>query len=191
MKESMSTAVAAELPPIVPDVRLSERIWFNALWFQITWFCVVLGRETLLPVSVALILLHLALVRDTWRELLRLSSIAVIGISADALFSLSGLFEFPNDALVPLWLCCLWFAFATTLTRSLAWLGQRLVLAGLLGAIALPLNYWAGQRLGAVVFPYSLPITLGSMSVVWLVTLPLMYRVCGLMTRARQEGGGQ
>lgn len=191
MKESMSTAIAAELPALAADTRLTEKVWFNALWFQTTWFCLVLGRETLLPLSAALILLHLALVRDTWTELLRLSSIAIIGIAADALFSSSGLFKFPNDALVPLWLCCLWFTFATTLTRSLAWLGQRLVLAGLLGAIALPLNYWAGQRLGAVVFPYSLPVTLGSMSLVWLVTLPLMYRVCALLTRAEQEDSDQ
>ena len=186
MKEAVSTAIAPDSATTGGVTRLSERVWFNAVWFQTTWFCLVLGRETLLPLSGALLLLHLVLVRDAWTELLRLSSIAAIGVSADALLSYSGIFHFQGDVLVPLWLICLWFVFATTLTRSLAWLGRHLALTAVVGAIALPLNYWAGMRLGAVEFPQSLTLTLATMSVLWMVTLPLMYRVCAVLVRAEQ-----
>ena len=40
---------------------ISETYWFNALWFQSIWFCAVLGREDLVPVIAALLLVHLAL----------------------------------------------------------------------------------------------------------------------------------
>ena len=41
----------------------------------------------------------------------------------------------------PLWILCLWAAFALTLTRSLAWLMRRPWLAALLGALGAPLAY--------------------------------------------------
>ena len=186
MKDLVSPTVSPAAPDLARSDRWSEKLWFNALWFQTTWFCLVLGRESLLPVSGALILLHLALVRDPWTELLRLSSIAAIGVSVDAVLSYSGLFYFPGDVLVPLWLCCLWLTFATTLTRSLAWLGRHPLLTGLVGAVALPLNYWAGQRLGAVEFPQPLIVTLGTMALLWLVMLPLMYRVSKFLAEAEK-----
>ena len=94
MKDVVSTAIAPDHAALTSATRLSEKLWFNALWFQTTWFCLVLGRETLLPVSGALLILHLALVRDTWAELLRLSTVAAIGISIDALLSYN---VGPND----------------------------------------------------------------------------------------------
>ena len=42
---------------------------------------------------------------------------------------------------------------AGTLAVSLRWLQRRLVLAGVLGAIAAPLAYLAGARLGALTLP--------------------------------------
>lgn len=180
MEDIVSTAVPATARP----ARFSETIWFNALWFQSTWFCTVLGRDSLLPLAVAMIVLHLALVRDVWRELLPLSTIAAIGISVDATLSYTGVFQFSGGVLVPLWLCCLWLAFATTLTRSLAWLGSRRGWAAAAGFLVIPLNYWAGQRLGAVTFPQPLGITLGIMAVTWAVMLPCIYRISSLLTQA-------
>jgi hypothetical protein len=88
------------------------------------------------------------------------------------------------------WFNALWFTFATTLTRSLAWLGRRPIVTALVGAVALPLNYWAGQRLGAVAFPQTLALTLATMSVIWLFTPPLMYRASALLGRAEQGEKG-
>jgi len=171
-----STTLAAATKP-----RLTEALWFNALWFQSVWFCTVLGRETLLPLALTLLGLHLVLVRDTRRELLQMTAVAAVGISVDTALSSSGVFLFPGGSLVPLWLCCLWLAFATTLARSLAWLGRHALLAGFLGALALPLNYWAGQRLGAVQFGYSLPVTLGAMAAVWAVLFPCLFKLTQLI----------
>ena len=162
--------------------RLTDTVWFNALWFQSVWFCAVLGRDTLLPVAIFLILIHLSLARDTRIELFNLSRLAAVGIAVDAILSTTGIFAFPGGVLVPLWLCCLWMAFATTLTRSLAYLGSRPLLCALAGAVVFPLNYWAGQRLGGVDFPHSLPLTLGIMALIWGVMLPLMYRLAAKLT---------
>lgn len=168
---------------------LAEVHWFNALWFQTTWFCAVLGRHELLPVIAALLGLHLVLVRDTGRELLKLSALAAVGISVDAGLSATGVYQFQGGALVPLWLCGLWLAFATTTTRSLSFLASRPRLTALAGAVVLPLNYWAGQRLGAVEFGYSLPITLAAMSATWLVMLPVIYRLSRLLDGVRVTYG--
>lgn len=164
--------------------RLTETLWINALWFQSVWFCAVLGRETLLPLALALLCLHLVVVRDTLRELLQMTTVAAVGISVDAALSFSGVFLFPDGSLVPLWLCCLWLAFATTLSRSLAWLGRNTLLAGCLAALALPLNYWAGQRLGAVEFGYPLPVTLAIMAALWAVLFPLLFKLTRLIGAA-------
>jgi len=166
---------------------IAETSWFNALWFQSIWFCAVLGREDLVPVTAALLLVHIALVRDSSRELLQLSTLAFMGIGVDACLSLTGVFQFPNGVLVPLWLCGLWTAFAAVTGRSLAFLANRPALASLAGAIAFPLNYWAGARLGAVEFGYPLVTTLAVMSLVWAIMLPLMYRLTGLIASADYE----
>ena len=177
---TIASAIAVKKP-------LVDRIWFNALWFQSIWFSTVLGGDTLLPLAAGLLLLHLVLVRNTWHELLQLSTHAAIGISVDATLSTAGIFQFPRDVLVPLWLCCLWLGFAATLTRSLAYLGSRPLLVAAAGAVVFPLNYWAGQRLGAVDFPEGLSVTMGIMAVSWMCVLPAMYKVAGQLTRAREH----
>ena len=187
MTDYIPPADTAPKPPMtvskLMNGDLTDTVWFNALWFQSVWLCTVLGRDTLLPVAIFLILLHLALARDTRVELFNLSKLAAIGIAVDATLSATGVFAFSGGVLVPLWLCCLWMAFATTLTRSLAYLGSRPLLCALAGAVVFPLNYWAGQRLGGVDFPQSLALTMGIMALFWAVVLPLMYRLAAKLTR--------
>ena len=179
-----STAPATHIAPTLADTR-----WFNALWFQTVWFFAVLGREAFLPATLLMIALHLYLVSNKSRELLQLSSVAAIGIGADAMLHITGVYQFAGNALVPLWLCGLWLAFATTMTRSLAFLGQRPWLAAVAGAVALPLNYWAGQRLGAVTFGYPLPVTLVAVALTWGILLPVMYRLSATIDAATQQEG--
>ncbi|HEY7775386.1 MAG TPA: DUF2878 domain-containing protein, partial [Kineobactrum sp.] len=136
----------------VPATHLTDKLWFNAVWFQTLWFCAVLGRDQLLAVTLGIIALHLVLVPRRLAELRQLAVLGGLGIAVDAGLSLSGIFVFPGGVLVPLWLCCLWLAFATTLGRSLAAFGPRPWLAALAGGIVVPLNYFAGSRMGAVEF---------------------------------------
>lgn len=170
--------------------RVADTLAFNALWFQSVWFCTVLGRDSFLSLAVLLLLVHIWLVRDYRVELRQLAVIGGIGIGADAALSAAGVFQFAGSVLVPLWLCCLWLAFAAVLGRSLAWLGVRPLVASLAGAVAFPLNYWAGLRLGAVEFGYSLPATMVILAITWAVLLPLMFRLTArLAPVARAEGG--
>jgi hypothetical protein len=155
--------------------RLSDTLWFNALWFQALWFCTVLGRDLLLPLALLLLVVHVWLVRDTRGELRQLVMVGGLGIAVDAALGAAGVFIFAGGVLVPFWLCCLWLGFAAVLGRSLAWLAARPVVCSVAGAIAFPLNYWAGQRLGAVEFGYSLPSTLAVLALTWCVILPTMY----------------
>ena len=150
-------------------------MWFNALWLQALWFCVVLGRDLLLPLSLLLLVLHIWLAGDSRGELRQLLIVGGVGIAVDAVLGVAGVFIFAGGVLVPLWLCCLWLGFAAVLGRSLAWLAARPAVCSVAGAIAFPLNYWAGQRLGAVEFGYSLPLTLAVLALTWSVILPIMF----------------
>lgn len=156
---------------------LVEKHWFNAIWFQTTWFCAVLGREAWLPLTAALLLVHLALVRDRLAEIQLMALVGGTGIAVDAALSILDIYQFGDGVVLPLWLCALWLAFAAATVRSLSFLAGRPALAALAGAIVIPLNYWAGQRLGAVEFPYPLTTTLLLVSLCWAVMLPVLYRL--------------
>jgi len=158
------------------NLNLANRGWFNALWFQLTWFACVLGREPWLALTLAMIALHFVLVQSARAELLHIAPLATVGIVTDTLLSVAGVFDF-GDRLVPLWLCLLWIAFATTLTRSLAMLGKRAVVAALVGGIGVPFNYAVGERLGAVNFPLDTKITMVILVIVWSALLPTLYRL--------------
>jgi hypothetical protein len=155
----------------------TQTVWFNAVWFQSVWFCAVLGRENLLPATLGLLLAHLILCRSLEKELLQLSTIAFIGIATDAILSATGVYQFDGNVLIPLWLCALWVGFATTLNRSLSFFGRHSAVTIIVGAVGLPLNYWAGERLGAVSFGYDLIPTLAILAVVWAVIFPLMFKI--------------
>lgn len=167
--------------------RAVDSLAFNAIWFQSVWFCAVLGRESLLPLAIALLVLHIWLCRDYRAELRQLAFVGGLGIVADAVLSAAGVFHFPGDALVPLWLCCLWLAFAAALGRSLAWMARHQLLASFAGAVAFPLNYWAGLRLEAVEFGYSVPATMAILAVTWAILLPLMFLLTARLS-AGDEG---
>ena len=151
----MSNPVADSPTAPLPFARqLTEKAWFNALWFQTTWFCAVLGQDTLLAVTLGLIGLHFALVPLRGREFRQLFLLGGIGMAVDASLSALGVFRFNGDVLLPLWLCALWLAFATTLGRSLVFfvefgwpLWLSLLIMSAIWSLALPALYYLQQRL--------------------------------------------
>lgn len=167
---------------------LAERWWFNALWFQLTWLCAVLGRESLLPVTAGLLVLHFALVARPLDELRALLPVALVGIAVDSALSLTGIFHFPGILPIPLWLCALWLAFATTLGRSLDFMRRRLWLACALGAPA-SLNYLAGERLGAVIFGPGDILTMALLVPLWMLLLPGLCVLRTVIERGRPTEG--
>jgi hypothetical protein len=82
--------------------------------------------------------------------------------------------------LCPPWLLAIWFLFGSTLNVSLSALKGHPVVAGILGALGGPLAYWAGQRLGAVEFGESLPVTLAILAVVWTIITPTLFELANL-----------
>jgi hypothetical protein len=68
----------------------------------------------------------------------------------------------------------LWMNLAATLRHSLSWLCGRPVLALVMGAVAGPLAYWGGARLGAVELGAPLGSSLAAIAVEWALALPLL-----------------
>jgi hypothetical protein len=135
----------------------------NAIGYQAVWFAAVLGAAHDSPWPA----LAASLVFATWQLApsplrgvdARLAVTAVvIGMLLDGAFAATGMLRYsaavpalpPGGA--PLWILCLWLAFALTLNHSLRYLRHQLTLAALLGACGGPLAYLAAARLGAVSF---------------------------------------
>ena len=84
--------------------------------------------------------------------------------------------------IAPPWILALWALFASTLNVSLRWLRGRIVVAVVLGAVAGPLSYWAGVRMGAVEFTQPV-VALVALAVGWAVFTPLL-----MVLSARYDG---
>ena len=153
------------------------------LWFQSTWFSAVLGQNDLLPLTITLVVLHFLITENVVSEIRHAFLIGGIGISVDSVLSICGVFNFNNDALLPFWMCALWIAFSTTLTRSLSFLSYRPILAIILGALIVPLNYGVGERVGAVEFGLDTQYTFLTLSIIWAVLLPSLYRISSYMVK--------
>ena len=128
--------------------------------FQCTWIVVLLcaasGRfwPGAIALGVSIALQSTRLVRVKVPSPAILASAAAIGLAVDSVLVLAGCLNFPARAATgwppPAWMSVLWINFATTLDESLAWAGERPLLAALAGAACGPLAYLAGQRAGAV-----------------------------------------
>ena len=153
---------------------LVDRPWFNGVWFQLTWFACVLGRDPWLPVIALMFVLHFMLIPSIAIELKRIAPIAGVGILTDSILTAAGVFDFGN-VFIPAWLIALWFAFATTLQRALAVFGRKLWIAALIGAVAVPLNYGAGAKMGAVDLPLGSTTTATTLVILWFFLLPFLY----------------
>ena len=146
----------------------------NATLFQVGWFVAVLGNNMWAMASAALVLLlHWLLLSRRWQEWLLIAGVVALGYGIDSLMVVGGLFIVPGGGyLAPLWLLAIWMMFATTLCHAFAWLRQRLLVAALLGAIAPPFSYWAGEQLAPLDFSDPL-LTLLAVSAIWVILLPL------------------
>jgi len=147
---------------------------FNAAWYA----CVRVRGLPGAAAAASLAVLHVGLARDRAREARTVLLAATAGFLADSALERAGLFAFAGGprvaGLAPLWVLGLWLAFVTLLPRCLAWLHRRLALAALLGALAGPVSYALGARLGGV--------TLGAWgyaaaAVEYAIAMPLLLRL--------------
>lgn len=170
---------------------------FNLALFNVLWISFVVGRYEWVWLSLPVLLVYLGflLLRQIVRPM-QLVLPAAIGIGTDSLFSLFGLFAFPTGTaawytaqpgLLPFWFILLWIAFATTLTQSLRFLADKLLLTMLAGALAFPFNYWVGSQLGGISFPRGNLLTFATLSITWAILLPAMFKSLQLKTRPSND----
>lgn len=104
-------------------------------------------------------------------------SAALLGYSADSLLVLTGLMSFPPQAQLgapsTVWMVALWANLALTLNHSLYWLQHRYRLSALIGAIAGPVAYFAGDKLHAITLDAGM-LSLLAIGILWLVCMPFM-----------------
>ncbi len=165
----------------------------NFLAFQLGWFACVLGGAHGMPwlgslAAVAIVSWHLLRSGDWRNEGQLVLAACLIGLVWENLLTLQGLLVYPSGVLLagtaPHWIIAMWALFATTLNLSLRWLQGRWWLSAMFGAIAGPLAFYAGSRLGAVSF--SDPVTaLVWLAVGWGVLTPLLMRLAQRFEGAR------
>ena len=151
----------------------------NIIVFNLLWAGLVLGRESLIHITLPSLLIYLAcLLRIGGLKVHQIFFPAVIGITIDSNLTFFGIFIFPESSLIiPFWLIVLWINFSTTLTLSLSFISKNKLVAFGLGATALPFNYTVGERLGAVNFgdPYLFSILV--LALIWSVSFPILFIV--------------
>ena len=172
----------------------------NFVLFQAGWFACVLGGAHGMPVAAVAAAGAVIGVNLWWfsadraSDLRLLLAVALIGFSVDTVnlwlgvFSLFGAPRFPH--LCPVWLTALWAMFGTTLRGSLSWLANRYGLAALLGAVAGPLSYQGGAKLGAVTMHSNRAFSFAALAVGWAVVMPLLVWLAHgsrFLARTRQE----
>ena len=154
----------------------------NFAAFQAGWFACVLSAAHGVPwtgtgIAAAIIALHVAYARNRAGEAKLVAIALALGAAWDSALVAAGWVGFSSGTLVeraaPHWILALWALFAITLNSSLRWLRSNVAMAVGLGAVAGPLSYWAGARLGAVTFvqPFA---AIAALAAGWAVMTPAL-----------------
>lgn len=154
----------------------------NLVAFKIGWLACVLGGANELPWLGALIALiivaaHIARAPLPSAELKLVVAAGLLGAFWDSLLVAWGLLEYRSGMLTagtaPYWIVAMWLLFSTTLNVSLTWLKGRLMLAAAVGAVAGPLAFYGGHKLGAVDFG-DFGLAMLALAAGWALILPAL-----------------
>jgi hypothetical protein len=162
--------------------RDKAQLVLNLAVYQVGWFACVLGAAhgwatAGTAAGIGLWVLHLGLSRDRATEAKVAAACLGVGLVADSLQGATGRLVFagsPWPGLAPPWVLTLWLLIAATLRGALSWLSGRYGLAAVLGAVAGPLAYVAGERLGAATFGAPRWLSVLSLAVEWGLATPLI-----------------
>jgi len=136
------------------------------------------GRPFIGPAIVLpMLLFHLATTRPFIAEVVVVFSIAIACSFLDTIYVLVGFVEYsapyPSISwLAPPWLTAIWVLYGMCLNHSLGWMRNFPFLSSVLGGIAAPLCYLAGNKMGAVTFLVPDMMLLGILAVLWAVIFP-------------------
>lgn len=186
---------------LAPAEASRPRLVVNFVMFQCAWFACVIGAShdgfpVMAGTGAALlaVALHVMFSARPIGELELAMSAALIGLVWETFLIQIGVVVIPHGTVLPgvaaPWIVAMWALFATTLNYSLGWLRGRWALATILGAIAGPLSYWAGVRMGALQFVDPLKAVI-ALAIGWGVATPLLLalaqRCSGQATAAGAE----
>lgn len=158
------------------------QILVNILGFKLGWLSSVVGAAREMPwlgpaVLIAILAVHLRQARRPDLELGLVIACGIIGAWFDSILAATGWVSYPSGQIdphfAPYWIVAMWMLFATTLNRSMSWLKGRQALAAAMGAIAGPMSYYAGNRLGGIEFEDPLAATI-ALSVGWALIMPVV-----------------
>lgn len=163
---------------------------FNIAAFNLLWLGCVVGQNKFLWLITPILTLYLwFLISNKLTSFLSIALPATLGIFADMVLTLAGIFQFQNTFLIiPLWLVVLWIGFSSTLSQSLAFLGKNKWITAFAGAVAFPFNYGVGERLGAVSFGNTYLVSVLTMSLLWALLFPLCFYISEVMLKTTQQG---
>lgn len=180
------------LPQARAHVALREpgrvRQFANFVVFQGAWFAAVLGAAHGLPgwgsaAIVAAMAWHLAVSARPLAEAKLLAAVCAIGVAVETIVALQGHVAYPSGQpvawLAPYWMVALWGLFGIALNVTLRWLKGRPVLAAAIGAVAGPLSFVSGVRLGGARFVDVGP-ALVTLACTWGVLMPVLMRLSDL-----------
>lgn len=162
-------------PDLVIDNHRNMKTLFNVLLYQSIWFLSILGGNNGAWFGLLLLCVHLFFSTKKRADLQMMSILFVAGLLIDGTLHQVGFFSFTETGFpIPFWLLVIWLGLAVTPHHSLSWLQKKPLLAMIFGALGGPIAYWAGVRMGAAHFNWSLLPSLGTLAVVWGLLWPLV-----------------
>ena len=154
----------------------------NFALFQAAWFAGVLGAAPDVPllgtlVVVAVFAWHVSVSARPVMEAKLVVAALAIGAVFETFCVQLGQVTFtsgqPEPYLAPYWMVAMWGLLAIALNVTMRWMKRRWLLAAVLGAIAGPMSYAGGVRLGAATFIHA-TAALTTLAVAWALLMPLL-----------------
>ena len=154
----------------------------NFALFQAAWFAGILGAAHEWPllgtmVVLAVIAWHIIVSARPVEEAKLVLAALAVGAAFETFCVQLGQVTFasgqPEPYLAPYWMVAMWGLLAIALNVTMRWMKRRWLLAAVLGAIAGPMSYAAGVRLGAAAFIHA-TAAIVTLAIAWALLMPLM-----------------
>ncbi len=128
----------------------------NILSLQVGWWGTTLSYPNqyfFIPLTAILLLIHFIYNNFRTKELTFIIIGCFVGCLFDYIAMSIGLWS-PKDpyVLFPVWLICYWLVFLTSFSLSLNWLLNKPLITFVLGFLAGPLTYYAGEKFSILHF---------------------------------------